>query len=129
VTIGRALREVFDRSGLTPRDIGRIVSGASGSIAGDRLEADTLRGVWEGNPLPPILAPKGATGQYGGGFLASAVRAVSDQECDATAGFEEPDPRLGVVPHRGGPLPPAAITLVTSLGSGGAASWLLLEAM
>jgi hypothetical protein len=54
---------------------------------------------------------------------------MSDQEFAATAGFSEPDPELGVIPHGGGPLPPANITLVTSLASGGAASWLLLERM
>jgi 3-oxoacyl-[acyl-carrier-protein] synthase II len=125
--LAQALRRVLDNAGLGPGDIGRIVSGASGSIAGDRLEAQTLKGVWQGAPLPPILAPKSVTGQYGGGFLASAVLAASEQEFAATAGFSEPDPELGVIPHGGGPLPPADITLVTSLASGGAASWLLLE--
>ncbi|MEO8678361.1 MAG: beta-ketoacyl synthase N-terminal-like domain-containing protein [Vicinamibacterales bacterium] len=129
VQLARALRGTLDRAGLGPRDVGRIVSGASGSIAGDRLEAHTLRHAWGENPLPPILAPKGATGQYGGGFLASAMRAVSAQDCASTAGFEDPDPELGVTPHQGGPLSPAGITLVTSLASGGAAAWLLLEAM
>ena len=121
------LRRVLHGAGLGPRDIGRIVSGASGSVAGDRLEAQTLRGAWHGEQLPPILAPKSVTGQYGGGFLASALLAVSDLEFAATAGFSEPDPALEIVPHGGGPLPPADITLVTSLASGGAASWLLLE--
>jgi 3-oxoacyl-[acyl-carrier-protein] synthase II len=127
VPLAHALSRVFDRAGLVPRDVGRIVSGASGSVTGDRLEARTLRQAWQGRPLPPILAPKGVTGQYGGGFLASAVLAMSDQEFGATGGFSEPDPELGVIPHGGGPLPPADITLVTSLASGGAASWLLLE--
>jgi 3-oxoacyl-[acyl-carrier-protein] synthase II len=127
VPLAHALGRVLHRAGLAPRDVGRIVSGASGSVAGDRLEACTLREAWQGSPLPPILAPKGVTGQYGGGFLASAVLAMSDQEFAATAGFSEPDPELGVIPHGGGPLPPAGITLVTSLASGGAASWLLLE--
>jgi len=125
--LAEALRRVLHGAGLEPRDIGRIVSGASGSVAGDRLEAHTLRAVWKNEQLPPILAPKSVTGQYGGGFLASAVLAVSDQEFAATAGFSEPDPALGVIPHGGGRLPPADITLVTSLASGGSASWLLLE--
>jgi 3-oxoacyl-[acyl-carrier-protein] synthase II len=129
VALARGLRGVLDRAGLAPRDVGRIVSGASGSVAGDRLEAHTLRNAWQGNPLPPVLAPKGVTGQYGGGFLASAVLAMSNQEFGATAGFLEPDPELGVIPHGGGPLRPADIALVTSLASGGAASWLLLERM
>jgi len=125
--LARALCGMFDRVGLTPRDVGRIVSGASGSVTGDRLEAQTLRTAWCGNRLPPILAPKGVVGQYGGGFLGAAVLAVSEHEGSATAGFSEPDPELEVIPHGGGALSPADLTLVTSLASGGAASWLLLE--
>ena len=125
--LARTLRGLLAREGLAPSDIGRIVSGASGSVAGDRLEALTLRRAWEHDPLPPVLAPKAVTGQYGGGFLAAAVLAMSDQECGATAGFSDPDPEFDVRPYDGGGLPPAGIALVTSLASGGAASWLLLE--
>jgi 3-oxoacyl-[acyl-carrier-protein] synthase II len=127
LSLARALHHLIDSAGLAPEDIGRIVSGASGSVAGDRLEAHTLRSAWKGSRLPPILAPKGVTGEYGGGFLASAMLAVSDQEFAATAGFSEPDPSLGVIPHQGGPMPAAAVALVSSLASGGAASWLILE--
>jgi 3-oxoacyl-(acyl-carrier-protein) synthase len=118
---------MLDRAGLTHADVDRIVSGASGSIAGDRLEAHTLRETWEGDPLPPILAPKGVTGEYGGGLLAAAILAASNQEFGPTAGFSDPDPELGVTPHGGGPLPPSALTLVTTIASGGTAAWLLLE--
>ena len=121
------LGALLDRCGLATRHIGRIVSGASGAVAGDRLEGQTLLETWQGHPLPPVLAPKGVTGQYGGGFLASAVLSVADREFGATGGFSEPDPAVGVIPHVGGPLPHADITLVTSLASGGAAAWLLLE--
>lgn len=127
VGLARALRGMLDRAGLTHADVDRIVSGASGSIAGDRLEAHTLRETWEGNPLPPILAPKGVTGEYGGGLLAAAILAASNQEFGPTAGFSDPDPELGVTPHGGGPLPPSAHTLVTTIASGGTAAWLLLE--
>jgi 3-oxoacyl-(acyl-carrier-protein) synthase len=127
VPLARSLRGMLARSEVAPRDVGRIVSGASGSIAGDRLEALTLREAWDRGSLPPILAPKGVTGEYGGGFLGAAVLAASGLEVAPTAGFSEPDPELEVTPHREEPLRPAALTLVTSLASGGAASWLLLE--
>lgn len=127
LTLARALDGLIVSAGLAPHDIGRIVSGASGSVAGDKLEAHTLRSAWDRSELPPILAPKGVTGEYGGGFLAAAVLSVVEQELAATAGFSELDPSLGVTPHQGGSLPPAELTLVTSLASGGAASWLLLE--
>lgn len=125
--LAQALRALLDRVGLSPRDVRRIVSGASGSVGGDRLEARTLRAAWGGEALPVILAPKGVTGEYGGGFLASAVLAASDRGFGPTGGFGEPDPELEVIPHRGGPMPEAPVTLVTSLASGGAASWLILE--
>lgn len=125
--LAKALRRMLERAGVAIGDIGRIVSGASGSIAGDRLEARTLRCAWDGLPLPPIIAPKGAVGEYGGGFLAAAVDAATAQTLDATRGFREMDPELNVRPHEGAPLPPSSLTLVTNLASGGSASWLLLE--
>ena len=126
-SLARALRRTIERARLRPADIGRIVSGASGSIAGDRLEARTLSTAWQDAALPPVMAPKGVTGQYGGGFLAAAVLAVGDTNFGPTAGFAQPDPDLGVTPHGGGPLPDAEYTLVTSLASGGSASWLIFE--
>jgi 3-oxoacyl-[acyl-carrier-protein] synthase II len=126
-SLSRGLRRMLDRAQLGPSGIGRIVSGASGAIAGDRLEAHTLRAAWQGADLPPVLAPKGVTGQYGGGFLAAAVLAVTGTEFGPTAGFDEPDSHLGITPHGGGSLPASTHTLVTSLASGGTASWLILE--
>ena len=128
VRLACALRALIARAELEPRDIGRIVSGASGSVEGDRLEAFTLRAAWDDARLPPILTPKGVTGEYGGGFLASAVLAASERAPAHAAGFSEPDDELQIVPYCNGTLEPAAYTLVTSLASGGAASWLLLEA-
>ncbi|HEY6322287.1 MAG TPA: beta-ketoacyl synthase N-terminal-like domain-containing protein, partial [Thermoanaerobaculia bacterium] len=111
-----------------PTAIDRIVSGASGSRAGDRLEARVLRAAWGAAALPPVLAPKGVTGEYGGGFLAAAVlaAAVAGVAAAPTAGFGEPDPDLGVSPHDGSPLPPPRALLVSSLAAGGAAAWLIL---
>ena len=125
--LARSLRTMLDRAGVRLREVGRIVSGASGAVGGDRLEAQTLRAAWGQASLPPVLAPKGVTGQYGGGFLAAAVLATRDLElAPATAGFSQPDPELDLVPHGGGPLPTGGSTLVTSLASGGTAAWLLL---
>jgi 3-oxoacyl-[acyl-carrier-protein] synthase II len=124
--LGRGLARMLSRAAVEPTRIGRIVSGASGSIGGDRLEARTLRQVWRETSPPPILAPKGIVGEYGGGFLAAALLAATGDHF--AAGEElEPDPELDLTPHSGGPLPAAELTLVTSLASGGAASWLLLE--
>ncbi len=124
-----ALTQLLQRTATDRARITRIVSGASGSVAGDRLEAHVLRDVWQGAALPPVLAPKAHTGEYGGGFLAAAVLGATLPNLGPTVGFAEVDPELGVRPHHGGALPAPDVTLVTSLASGGAASWLLLEAV
>jgi 3-oxoacyl-[acyl-carrier-protein] synthase II len=150
--LGRALRRLLLRGGAAPETdqpgaggplgalgaghralgalgaIDRIVSGASGSRAGDRLEARVLRAAWGAAALPPVLAPKGVTGEYGGGFLAAAVlaAAVAGVAAAPTAGFGEPDPELGVSPHDGSPLLPPRALLVSSLAAGGAAAWVIL---
>jgi len=147
--LGRALRRLLLRCGAAPQASGgpgasdphgasgapgaagaidRIVSGASGSRAGDRLEARVLRAAWGPAALPPVLAPKGVTGEYGGGFLAAAVlaAAVAGVAAAPTAGFGGPDPGLGISPHDGSPLPPPRALLASSLAAGGAAAWVIL---
>jgi 3-oxoacyl-[acyl-carrier-protein] synthase II len=126
--LAEALRRTLRRSGLQPRDVDLVVSGASGSSAGDRLESLTLRRAWEGERLPPVVAPKGVTGEHGGGFLAAAVLAARGAEIGPSPGFHNADPELGLTPHPGGPLAGCRHVLVTSLAAGGAASWLVLEA-
>ena len=106
-----------------------MVSGASGSVAGDRLEAFVLGALFADLPLPKVLAPKGVTGEYGGGFLASVVLAAQRLPFGPTAGFDEADPALDVVPHGGGPLPPGGLLLALSLAAGGAAAWVVLETL
>jgi 3-oxoacyl-[acyl-carrier-protein] synthase II len=127
--LGRAVLRMLARCAATGAGVAavdRIVSGASGSRGGDRLEARTLRAAWGGAPLPPVLAPKGVTGEYGGGFLAAVVLAAAGSADDPTAGFREPDGELGVVPHDGTRLAPPSILLASSCAAGGAAAWLIL---
>jgi 3-oxoacyl-(acyl-carrier-protein) synthase len=129
--LARALVRGLGRSGIGRDGIGsidRIVSGASGSRGGDRLEALWLRAAWDGAPLPPVLAPKSVTGEYGGGQLAAAVLAAAGAACGPTAGFAAPDPALQVVPHDGAPLPPPSTVLATAVAAGGAAAWVVLGA-
>ncbi len=121
-SLGRCLA----RAGVAAEAIDRVVSGASGTRGGDRLEARTLRSLWGETPLPPVLAPKGTTGEHGGAFLGAAVLAAAGEPIGPAAGFTEADPELGVTPAGGCSLPPPRLTLVTSLAAGGAAAWLLL---
>jgi 3-oxoacyl-[acyl-carrier-protein] synthase II len=127
-SLGRSLRRTLARSGVAASDVACIVSGASGSPSGDRLEALTLRAAWEGLPLPPVLAPKAVTGEYGGGFLGAAVLAAAGEPFGPTPGFAQPDPELGLTPYQGEPRPRPATLLATSLAAGGAAAWVLFAA-
>lgn len=124
--LARSLRRFLDRSGHAPEEIDLVVSGASGSRLGDRLEALTLRTAWEARELPPVVAPKGTTGEYAGAFLAAGLLAAAGERPGPTAGFTEIDPELGLVPWMGGELPPPRLSLLTALASGGAAAWALV---
>ena len=125
--LGRSLRRFLDRAGSVPGEIDLIVSGASGSRLGDRLEALTLKTAWEARPLPPVVAPKGTLGEYGGGFLAAALLAASGESPGPTAGFTAVDPELDLVPWTGGELGAPRLSLLTALASGGAAAWALVS--
>lgn len=137
--LGRAIRRIVERGAAAAAHGGersdrmdrvdrvdRIVAGAAGSRHGDRLEALALRAAWGGAPLPPVLAPKGVTGEYAGGFLAAVALAPSGGADAPTAGFREADRDLGLVPHDGSPLPPPSLLLASSVAAGGAAAWLVL---
>jgi 3-oxoacyl-(acyl-carrier-protein) synthase len=125
--LARSLRRGLERAGVALRTIDLIVSGASGSRGGDRLEALMLRDVFGNDPLPPIQAPKRWLGEYGGGFLGAAVLAAAGRCMAPLPAAFEPDRELGIVPDLLLSGPPATI-LVTSVAAGGAASWLLLGA-
>jgi len=125
--LARALGRGLERLGLAPERIDLIVSGASGSRHGDRLEAQVLRAAWGARPLPPIVTPKAVTGEYGGAFLAAAILAVEERGAWDASWYAESDEACGLAPHQG-PIPGDARTmLVTSLAAGGSASWLVLE--
>lgn len=120
------VRRGLSRSGIELASIDRIVSGASGSVGGDRLEARLLVELWDGRALPPIWTPKGVVGEYAGAFLGAAVLAVHGGACSPPSGFSEEDPALGVAPAAGGAAAPGRV-LVTSVAAGGAMAWIVLD--
>lgn len=125
--LARRLADALDRAGMATEEIDLIVSGANGAKNGDSLEAGILHQLFQNQTLPPIIAPKAVTGEYVGSTLATAVLACEGQSFGKTPGFEEIDSELGVRPHDGTPLPAPRRVLVTALGTGGAAAWLVLE--
>ncbi len=94
----RRLSAEIERAGVRLASIHRIVSGASGVPEGDRAEWARLSAAF-GERMPPVSAPKGITGEYGGGFLAAAVMGIGSGER----------------------------VLVTSAAVGGALVWAVLE--
>jgi 3-oxoacyl-[acyl-carrier-protein] synthase II len=124
--LGEALRTMLRRAGTSTLAVDRVVSGASGAVAGDCLEAATLVAAWQDGLLPPMTTPKRVTGEYGGGFLAAAVLATLGVTCPPVTDAV-PDAALPLTPPIHPLHGPASLTLVTSLACGGAASWVLLE--
>lgn len=163
--LGRALAAVLERAGLGFDDLDLVVSGATGSRDGDRLEALTLREAFDRMPeptvrpasgsaarpagdrrlgLPPVVTPKSAVGELGGGHLAAAVLLLASGDAGPSAGgpsalgeprggFGAVDPELGITPHSG-PLPARQAgsgrphrVLVQTIAAGGPAAWLILE--
>ncbi|MFN7972663.1 MAG: beta-ketoacyl synthase N-terminal-like domain-containing protein [Acidobacteriota bacterium] len=124
----RTLLRGLGRAGIALGGIDRVVSGASGSIAGDRLEARTLRSVFGEDALPPILTPKALLGEYGGAFLAAAALAARGVAIAPCQGLGIIDPACGMRPWEGAPPPPARTVLVSSLAAGGSAAWIVLRA-
>jgi len=120
------LRARLARLGLTPGDLDAVVSGASGSVRGDSLEAEVLRGLFGAN-MPPVFAPKAVTGEYGGGNLAAALVLLGGASCAQVTAPDMLDPALGIALHDGGLPARARRVLVSSLASGGAAAWVVLE--
>jgi 3-oxoacyl-[acyl-carrier-protein] synthase II len=124
--IVQALSRDLDRKGIAPRAVGRIVSGGSGSVSGDRFEGLALRRIWGEEPLPAVLAPKAALGEHGGALLAGGVLAASGASTWPAPGFEVPDPELKIVPGTGGANPEGPV-LMNAFAAGGAGSWAVLE--
>lgn len=134
--LAAGLRRGLARFDLAPEDVDCVVSGASGSRGGDRLEAAVLGHLFGDRRRPtggrsqrlPVLAPKGVTGEYSGVWLAALLAVLDGAPFGATAGFSVPDPELGLVPHDGSPLPPVRRLLATCFSAGGAGAWVILEA-
>ncbi|MEM7168020.1 MAG: beta-ketoacyl synthase N-terminal-like domain-containing protein [Planctomycetota bacterium] len=126
--LAKSLRRRLDAAGVDIASIDCVVSGAAGSVRGDRLEASTLRALWGEQPLPRVVAPKSVTGEYGGGFLAAAVLASGGAPVAPPKHFEV-DPRLRIDlrdPRHEEASNPRR-TLVSALAAGGAAAWIVLE--
>jgi len=126
-SLSESMAKSFLLHDVNPGGIDRLVTGGCGIGPGDRIEGLVLRSLFGDPPLPPVLAPKGVTGESGGGFLAAAVLATIGSPFGPTPGFADEDPELGVIPHDGRPLSDPTAVLATGFAAGGATAWAVLE--
>lgn len=87
-----AIEQALEQAGVTAEDVGAIVASATGSRAGDAMEAHALRHVFGGRLKEiPVTAPKAALGEAMGasGALLAAVGALAAMRGSLapTAGF------------------------------------------
>ena len=94
-----AMEQALEAAGIGPEQVACIVSGASGSRAGDEMEARALQNVFQHRlEKIPVCAPKAALGEVMGasGALCALVGAIAlqKQTLPPTAGFTESDTPL-----------------------------------
>lgn len=123
--LARGVARALASSGRGMDGIDRIVSGASGSRRGDRLEARVLARAAAATPR--VVVPKAVTGEYGGGHLAAAFLAARGASFGAVPAITEIEPGLEVTVHDGSKLEPPRAVLVSALAAGGAGAWAVLE--
>ena len=124
-SLGHFLRARLIELDVPPDSVQRIVSGASGSRRGDRAEAAVMKACFA-RDLPPIVAPKSTTGEYGGAYLAAAMLAAGPFELAPPENFQ-PDPELDLLPSPEASHGAVERVLVSSMAAGGAAFWLVLD--
>ncbi|MGD8375696.1 MAG: beta-ketoacyl synthase N-terminal-like domain-containing protein [Acidobacteriota bacterium] len=125
--LGERIRRGLEHAGLSPDSLDGVVSGASGSRRGDRLEGRTLVELFpDPTRRPPVLAPKAVTGEFGGGLLGAAVAALHGRSGPPPGPHRE-DPEIGLMPAWGGVTGPRGRVLVSALAAGGTAAWAVLE--
>lgn len=102
----RAIDGALASAGLEPAAIGHINAHASGSIAGDRAEAEAIHSRFD---RTPVTAPKSYFGCLGAGTgaveMAASVLAIAHGSIPATLNYEHPDPTCPVNVVHGAPLP------------------------
>lgn len=118
--LSAGLRAGLERADVALSSLERFVSCASGSVAGDLLEAGILRDLLGDGGSFDVVAPKECVGEFAGGFLAAAA-------LGAAPGGAAPAPESTLVElARGRPRPPGR-SLWSALSSGGAAAWLVAD--
>ena len=119
--VAAAMRSAVDDAELTLADIDAVYASANGTRRADALEARAIAAVF-GDTAPPVVATKGAFGEYSAGGslpLAAALLALHDQALPASYGFEQPDDDVRFAVTRTREARPLRNILVNSISAGG----------
>ena len=96
----RALRAALQDAGLRAADIGHVNAHGTATVAGDAVEAESLRRVFGGATAPAVTATKAIVGHLlgaGGAIeLAATLRALELQRLPPTAGVDAVDPAFEI---------------------------------
>jgi 3-oxoacyl-[acyl-carrier-protein] synthase II len=101
-SIRAALRQVLQRTGLKPADVGHVNAHGMSTILDDQIEAQAIADVLGD---VPVTAPKSFFGDLGAGSgaveMAASVLALQKGQVPPTLNYENPDPRCPVNVIRG----------------------------
>jgi 3-oxoacyl-[acyl-carrier-protein] synthase II len=89
--VAATMRRALEDAEISPREVSAVWASANGSIRGDLVEARAIASLF-GDAVPPVVAIKGAIGEYSGGgavHLAAAAIAMKQQFLPASPGFRE----------------------------------------
>lgn len=90
--VAATMRRALEDAAISPREVSAVWASANGSIRGDLVEARAIASLF-GDSIPPVVAVKGAIGEYTGGgavHVAAAAVAMKKQFLPASAGFRAP---------------------------------------
>lgn len=73
VTVRRCMQESIDRAGIRPVDVDAVNAHGTSTRIGDRVEADALKDVFSGRPVPPVSANKSQIGHAMGASSALEI--------------------------------------------------------
>jgi len=97
--VKKAIEEVLDNAGMSPKDIDYICANANSTPRGDKVEALAIKEVFGAYgkkvPISSIKSMVGESFSVSGAFgIAAALGAINDGFIPPTVNYEQPDPDI-----------------------------------
>ncbi|MFO7801562.1 MAG: beta-ketoacyl-[acyl-carrier-protein] synthase family protein [Desulfovermiculus sp.] len=129
-TVSRCMQEAISDAGLNPRDVDAVNAHAASTKVGDRVEAQALEAVFEGDP-PPVTANKSQLGHAMGASSALesilAMQGMVDACLPPTLNYQaDPELALDCVPEGARSLEQEFV-LKNAFGFGGCNACIVLQ--